>query len=250
MPCAPHRQSRTCLSTEESPGHPEHPHELGSGAGQGTQVLRLLRPVSVWHTAPRANPARFRLATGARLRLAVTHQGPAQRPQQSANRTEPPVSGAGAETAPSLPGGMQKAFATSGGWGDTRVRKAVTQSCPGIEPVAPGPECRWTSTTRLREAPGDTHRRRSQRLDVRGQSGAERGFPSRTHTGATPRLRGGARPPDTAREREPHCWPCAAGTAAHGPLLHTKPPPKPPPEQPRQSSQDPHPSLLGHPPPR
>lgn len=129
-PCAPHRQSRTCLSTEESPGHPEHPHELGSGAGQGTQVLRLLRPVSVWHTAPRANPARFRLATGARLRLAVTHQGPAQRPQQSTNRTEPPVSGAGAETAPSLPGGVQPAFATSGGSGDTRVRKAVTQSCP------------------------------------------------------------------------------------------------------------------------
>lgn len=81
------------------------------------------------------------------------------------------------------------------------MRKAVTQSCPGIEPVAPGPECRWTSTTRLREAPGDTHRRRSQRPDVRGQSGAERGFPSRTHTGATPRLRGGARPPDTAREQ-------------------------------------------------
>lgn len=111
------------------------------------------------------------------------------------------MSGAGAETAPSLPGGVQPAFATSGGSGDTRVRKAITQSCPGIEPVAPGPECRWTSTTRLREAPGDTHGRRSQRLDVRGQSGAERGFPSRTHTGATPRLRGGAGPPDTARER-------------------------------------------------
>lgn len=109
--------------------------------------------------------------------------------------------GPGLRRRPHCPAACSRHLPLVGGRGTHVCERPSRRAAPGIEPVAPGPECRWTSTTRLREAPGDTHRRRSQRLDVRGQSGAERGFPSRTHTGATPRLRGGARPPDTAREQ-------------------------------------------------
>lgn len=109
--------------------------------------------------------------------------------------------GPGLRRRPHCPAACSRHLPLVGGRGTHVCERPSHRAAPGIEPVAPGPECRWTSTTRLREAPGDTHRRRSQRPDVRGQSGAERGFPSRTHTGATPRLRGGARPPDTAREQ-------------------------------------------------
>lgn len=140
--------------------------------------------------------------------------------------------GPGPSQRPHRPAVCSQRLPLVGGGRYTCVKGHHTELPLAPSPWLQAPEFRRTSTTRLRGAPGKTHRRRCQSLDNRGQRAEqnEASCPGPTHLGPRRGCVAGPGLPTLPAERGPTLPAPCRGGGRHGPLLHTRPPPKPLPE--------------------